>query len=574
MTTSHFVLELEPHPAQRRAPPKDAFHASPKRLEEWLRALPMANVGEAGRRLLEALVEVNRLQLSAPHRFRIVERLRDPVHSIALTLEGHYMDAGLPLDDKKRHLVTLAFAFQDALASGYELVLYDLQREKGVSALRHKSMTGICAHRALHHLGRILLMAYQVYSPYPANVWLRLHRLFRFARDRGLEDRRVVDPERNEKSSATEVYKQVLLLSLCSPYRLRQTDLGRIYRALEEWAGLCDLTGIEAPMPDLQGRFGIPFEADAGPRPLALGDGRGQAMAFDCVLDTERLARTMRKQYSCLTAEGHPATPPPRLPEGIDRHLMCRVMTSWKMLVEREFPRRSSNAEVELTVGICSLFCRLGDARELDAARKNRAIKLQPRGASAWIGQPTEQNDDGVYRCRLVDESERGYRLRWPAHTRSKARVGELLGVRKTDPSQGLLWNIGVVRWMRSEDESDLEVGVELLAPLARGLPVRLCDDQGECGDYVHGLLLPPMDPVRRSETLVLPTCTGALAAQARLLESGQERPVELTGLLESSNAFSRYRFRYVRAPVEKDLTGWAPGHWNADDFERVWDHL
>jgi hypothetical protein len=575
MTPTRFLLNLDVPP--RKAPTKDSLYASPKRIEEWLGTLPMANVGEAGRQLLQALMEVNRLQLPPLQRYRIVEMLRVPARSIGETLEGHYIDVGLPLEEKKRHLVSLAFAFQDAMAAGYELVLLDLQQEKGVTAVRHKSAMGTSVHRAVHHLGHILFLAYQVYYPYPAGVWRRVHQLFRFARARGLDKRGVDDAQRKMKSSATDVYKQILLLSLCSPYRLRQHDLARIYRALEEWAGLCDLTGIEAEaqLSNPQGKFGIPLDGDAGPQPLALVPGRSGTDQLDCILDTAALAHAMRRQYACMTADdGRELPPPSSLPEGIDRELMCQVMTSWRMLVDREFRRRTSDAEVDLTVGVCSVFCRAGNPSDLDAARKSTTVEIGTGTVAAWTGQLVEQNDEGIYRCRLADESERGCRLRWPTDAHSKARVGELLGIRRLEEDKGLLWSIGVVRWMRNETGGSLQVGVELLAPLAKGLPVRLCDAEGKCGDYQYGLLLPPLDSAHWFETLLLPTCDAETVSRARLWEAGRERVIELTGLLESSNAFSRFRFRYLPMPVEKTPSDWTPGRWNAQDFERVWRHL
>ena len=116
----------------------------------------------------------------------------------------------------------------------------------------------------------------------------------------------MVDDENKleRETSIGDAYKQILLLAICNPYRLRQGDVGRVHCALERWAAYCQLNPIDAWQQDRQGQFGVPADIDDQPRYLELSG--EQARGVEWVLDTAALGRLLREQYSRLSRPGRP----------------------------------------------------------------------------------------------------------------------------------------------------------------------------------------------------------------------------------------------------------------------------
>ena len=79
--------------------------------------------------------------------------------------------------------------------------------------------------------------AYQSYSPFLNKHWGELHKLYRFAEKRKLLKTKINDELHSyvTKTSVTTEYARILLLSLSSPYHLRQGESGKVFDALERW---------------------------------------------------------------------------------------------------------------------------------------------------------------------------------------------------------------------------------------------------------------------------------------------------------------------------------------------------
>jgi hypothetical protein len=81
-----------------------------------------------------------------------------------------------------------------------------------------------------------------------------------------------------------------------------------------------------------------------------------------------------------------------------------------------------------------------------------------------------------VHEARVLDQSLGGYRLAWDHAEQIRARVGELVGLTLSDGDELPEWMLGVVRWLRYENDGGLSAGVELLARRALAVGLRLED--------------------------------------------------------------------------------------------------
>jgi len=237
---------------RQRLPAQDLTRLSlvshqPKKLKEWVAALPMINVGETSRQVFQTLQEINRLHMDAAARFELLEILRPTVHTLGNALAKHYLNQSVMLPDRATKVATLAQAMQSHLANGYKLVVV-----AGLDRLDHHKrdveLMKLCAqaiHRAITELTGNLLRSTQLYLNTPPRLWLELHSLYLLAVGHQLATAlRVVDSvsqRQVEKSSIEEAYKRTLLLATCKPNKLRQSEIAQIYQLGEIWAPLVEL---------------------------------------------------------------------------------------------------------------------------------------------------------------------------------------------------------------------------------------------------------------------------------------------------------------------------------------------
>jgi hypothetical protein len=97
-------------------------------------------------------------------------------------------------------------------------------------------------HRCIQCAWRILVNSYIAYAPIMPRSWLDAHRIYAFARERGLHQRPIspdeptVTPER--------IYVQALLLALANPYGFLQGQLDTVIRYVQEYSNWVKLTDI------------------------------------------------------------------------------------------------------------------------------------------------------------------------------------------------------------------------------------------------------------------------------------------------------------------------------------------
>lgn len=95
------------HIPEQSSAPVDTFLARPKEVEEWVKHLPMANVGETSRQVFKTLVEYNRLETSSQLRIKVTELFRKPVSYISNNLRKYYFDVSFPLSAKHKKIAVL-----------------------------------------------------------------------------------------------------------------------------------------------------------------------------------------------------------------------------------------------------------------------------------------------------------------------------------------------------------------------------------------------------------------------------------------------------------------------------------
>ncbi|HSH29421.1 MAG TPA: hypothetical protein VK971_05885 [Thiohalobacter sp.] len=599
---------MQPHLPTRTPPGATSFDTRPAQLEQWINQLPILNTGETTRQLFSALIEMNQLDIGAQQRFRALELLRPSITNVLLAMQKHYVGQPLPLADKGRKVIELSQALLSQLATGYRICVAD---EDARNALRKdKKLLTTALHRALSALSECLLRAYLVYAPCPPGLWRSVHQLYVLAEERSLVHAPVrLDDDEVAADTISGAYKQLLLLALTSPYRLRQGEVGAIYAVLRQWAEHVSLEDYVQPRSPDQ-IFITSLDSDDPPTYLVLRHQNYHRR--NCrLLDTAELAEVTRAELDALQHDGARST---HLQAGTLR----RLMLAWGVMPKRRFSRSEQGSKARVAIGLSAVHHFISGGVDFDAgtggleerARFRATEPADPRDetpdvwdlratqrwktdeftvrmiqltedtdeVAAETAEPTTTGTGAAYSShvwRLVNTSAGGYCLLWDSRDSTDAQVGELIGIHETvdDAAAPAQLALGIIRWMKCPPGKGVELGVQMLSPGAVSVATRVIRAGREM-HFMRSLLLPEIRKINQPASLITPTLPYQAGDRIELNSHGKLARVKLNKLLENTGSFCQFQFTALEEETgtgepDTDYPAMAP-----EDFVSLWKEI
>jgi len=521
------------------------FGADIEAVDTWIANLPLANVGETCRLVFNFLVELNTMELPLQQRFKVLELLHRPNHYLSGALKRHFVGAPFPLSAKANKAAALLQGIQLEAATGYQSIADELLNRDNL----HQDFTLLATslHHALYYLGQGLLTTYQMYRPARPGLWRNIHRLYDASERKGLQASIVKDlgQGRNQATSIEAQYKQILLLALADPHHLSHADMDQVYALLHQWwAPQCRLYPLHVDEPS--DAYIVDLESDAPPRYLAKNVTPRTATCR--LLDTAALIDTL---HGLL-----PQNPPEFLTQGPAlrskqsdaqwRTLLQRLLTAWGMTSKRGFSRfKKTTGYIELVYGFGAIHQCLNAPAALATENKSSfGHHLAPRADTKrqTSGSSTAADEGQLYSVTALNESAGGACLKWKEASPGKIRVGELLAIRHGHrPGQG--WDVAVIRWFKTRSDRSVEFGIQLLAPDAVPVAVRLCNEEQSVHDHLKSLYLPPLKATRQPASLIVPAFLFHVNDIVSVKMEHRELRLRLVKPLESNRIYSRFQF-------------------------------
>jgi hypothetical protein len=553
----------------------------PKYARAWLASLPLADGAESAREIYQALYTLNRQELDVARRFDLMELYNNPIATVTAALEPYFTRTALPLTSKKRQLAEFIRQLHMEMSYGYKGCLQDLDKQR----LRwgKKTLLATSIQRAMHYLGEVLLHSYQVYMPYPPEVWHEIHAIYRYAMEQNLVAE-VVDTAASggAKTTLAHDYTRILLVGLSNPYQLPQNECRQVQRFLHHWSAKATLRD-NLEVPHSAGHFLVDLTKDSPPAPFPR-DVQTQPNRDLILLDATELLRTIQFFIQRLKKGDSART----LSLGIEcldsvcLEILQRMLRSWGLAPRRQYSRIQRSGPVFVCASIPALhFFAAGQkpfsppaaepdkgktddrfilpahiqeditsevrADDEDFIALDQPVDVGPMPQTDLKESPAPHGDAfRVDRWQIKDSAPKGLQLVRQGSSHTYVRVGDVVGIQQMDEIGR--WSAGVVRWMKSPQANVLEMGIELLAAGAK--PVAVAPVRGaSVGEYQAALLLPAIEALRRPATLLL--SRGVFAPGNNLIMAEEEkgaRTVRLLQRLEHTSVFELIVFADVLA--------------------------
>lgn len=523
----------------------DEIELQPQKLKMWLEELPLLNVAETARKLFTALSLHNRVEYDDKLRLQLLDLFRYPVGQLSLEFTKQYIGLPLPLSEKHKSVAEQNRQFQMEMAYGYKRIALSASSSSTHGAQEH-AFRALVIERAIRYLTGALAVSYQTYSPCPEGAWKEIHALYSHAENLGLVETQIEDSFNKAVSacSVSHAYKQALLLDFSDPYHLPPRMIDWTHRYLDRWASLAQLTAAtSAYNPTCQ--FLIDQHNDHAGIAYTAGTVPEDPKRYR-LLNTVELARQLHSQLTQLINGERPPT------EGLQENffqecgqdLLRRLVNAWGVNPQRSFRRsQATDRRMEIAVGmdrinywinggkkfvVSSTFVGPVPQRTMLASEeiKQKDMRIPGRELSTWD---------------VEDESAGGLALSKGGQIHLHIQVGDLLVTRT--PGDGNPWSVGVIRWVRSTGSSNLEIGIQHLAPRADPVVVKTVNEDGKESDFLPALLLPEIKPLKQPQTLI--THRGVFRPENGVFMDNGYRLYRIAParLIEASHSFEQFSF-------------------------------
>ncbi len=332
--------------------------------------------------------------------------------------------------------------------------------------------------RALHALSRHLLIGSLTASPPGIGIWRKLHQTYDLARQQGITRNM---PEGTTRPLQDEYYAAVLL-GCAQPASFTAREILFLDAYLESFSSQIDSNRDKPDRNPVMFWIDPMRDAPATPCSRKPPPQETPVRYFSC----GRLADLLANQLEALDSGA--GAKQLELPEyaatSAGRGVLRRLSVHWGDPGKRRFPRRRQNYRAQVCAGLNKIY-QLFQKRPVSAESSN------------WM---------------IVNESPDGYAIMHVSGKIGPITVGDVVAL-KTETGNN--WQLCIIRWVLSENQEHLELGLQILS--ASAVAAHLALPSGTDGNACRPVLVLPATPaLRPEESMVVPS--GMLAGHSKNL--------------------------------------------------------
>jgi len=506
----------------------------------WIEQLTLTNVQLTQQALTGQLTSLGAAHVAPLERLKILEALREPVYFVQGESSKRYAGRPLPLDEGEKLVWSNVIALWQEMSLNYQQCLR-AYREGDLAIAPHAALITM---RCLRLLGATLLDHYRIYRQPPGTLWRALHEMYSFAENHGFARIRVQDSftQRDPDSSCAESYVQVLLAHLANPFALSVRQMSFVSRWLERWANLIGLatqplptSPIPALVVDLSSSDSVNVGIDVETKPHCR------------YLDLEQLSKTLRQTINLLKQGQSPG----QLGLGEDarqpgcENLLMLLYVQWCRAGTARAEDRSEGEEpAKVSFGLLGAHMHVGGGREFRQPGDLSSREKQDLDTYGYVTRPEHDTGAGpgspqvLESWQILNHSASGFMcMQREPEGRGRVSHNQLLAVRRAG---GKHFHVGMVQWLRMEENGEIHCGVRLFPGAPQAISVRPSNfAPGGNGRYERALLLPEVATPATPATLILPA---GWFQSGRFVEvfSDRKQVAKLLNLLEKGGDFDR----------------------------------
>lgn len=437
---------------------------------DWLASQPTGGLPEEIGEFTARLASLSSDSIAAAEQRRCIELFYSRGLCIAADLKPQLIEAGLPLD-RTQH--ALAHEFIQALISAARGLLQAIRHVQSGAIQHQRRLIETLAARGLRLLAEAHELTGLAGSSTTQGLWPMAFALLDAARSE------VTATEQDPAESALFAFKRLVALACIQLQRLSQ---GEIFWTSEYLTRIATLVHVDDQPPDNTDAacFWLQPDADEGPQSFLrrTPPGSGPTIYVSLAALAKRLAEHLVRLEA---GQQVPELNPTNAPSGVQpMTLLQRLRQELAVPSRREQPRRKSQYTVQACAGIPAIW------QSLRAAGAEAATKL-------------------IQEWQVTNESPGGFSILHVAGHVDGLSAGMAVSLRNGPNAP---WTICVVRWIRSDTPSQVELGLQVVSTGATPVMVGFRGPRERPTRMVNALVLPALPALRHHPAVMAPTGT------------------------------------------------------------------
>lgn len=425
-------------PSQQKAT-KHSFPTTRAAVAHWLDAQSHASSENRIVALTRALKHSNRLHNSASERLKICSLFSPVVQAEISAVYEQFVGADIPYDNNTRNAFDTATTLLQELSYGYKIALVDvLLRRSKLNRLDRVQ----CIYLAMRYLGECGLRYSQSYMPWPEKFWRDINTLYWLAEKENALDVTIGTATAKAEGFPTTIgnlYATLATFTLSNTDHLRSVAMEELISLLTEYSNHISLSAATTDT------------ASSNLYSVAINSRNPPAAHRYCVYTAEDQVRYLDLAALCEALQNAEQTLLTRLQ-------VQKIIHIWSHRTKRSHARAISNLATTTVNG-------LKDVHAL--FRQRQASNAEVSGVENWT---------------LVNRSSNGLCLRGNTRNNHQLQLGELVGCCISE-SDRRCYDPGVIRWIRNNDQDDLQIGIELIGSNVKAV---LCEKSTQPADVAE----------------------------------------------------------------------------------------
>ena len=462
------------------------------------------------------------------------------------------------------------------IVKSYKTVLSQLHDTAVPTSIFHGQVKQAALRGAIFYLGEVLHHAYVTYQSCVKYAWKELHGIYYYSVVNGLNSEKEISSKQeiSERLSIENLYKKILLLAIAGPCSMRDGETAIVNADLDKLVHYVDLQPISDEIA-AESYYIVNICEDAMPcAPYLQKEGE---VDLGWYLITDRLGEKLKRNV--VAAEE--AQKELRPSDALALRLMKKLRDAWLNQIRSREIRNPSLDVVDLVCGFNAIYHVRGGEDICDDNSWGRRLNIQLSGyGRQTVCSPILENNEilievepgtleayqvdsraGFHRqkknqiviegkeCVAINRSESGCCLNWQDSGEGGTHVGELVGINHKD-STGYATEscFGVIRWLHADQPGSLDIGVELFSGQLEPVILHHTREGIKWAETIKCFL--QYNHSGEAISLIAPPFYVAKDDQVRVESGGENVPVEITNIIESTDSFIRFKFEPVTAAI------------------------
>jgi hypothetical protein len=502
-------------------PVRPAVKIKPREVKSWLEDLPFLDLRLSARLAGKQLHLINRQSLPSAGRLEILDAFLSTYQRLTDALRGRSANAG-ELQASKQLCQNIGF--------GYKIVAQELVCGRpGLTGIRSQLARALLG--SIHILGLQLLDCYSSYRRAPRTLWSESLALYACAWQHNCRDYSAELAGFGEQQLDTR-FRLTALLRFANPYGLPPGAVAALHAWFER---RIELTGLHADCPSSRDCFRI--EQVFQP-PVA-----GQAP--NLYLEAKALLAAMRTDLARLQQQRQSRAVglPEEIPAALLMQALRQTLELWQDNPRRATSREDTHVSIELVTGLEAAYCVTNQGRCFDPSLFVTHAAERTIDVGARPGPDIEtRKPPSPIACTSINRSSGGLAVRCAPDATSSPRVGQLVALRRASGAACGAWVVAVCRWLvKSENDRELEIGLQYLTRSPRAVVIRTGDDDANPGDCQAALCATQKRGQQSVQTLIVRSGELRKGSAIAIFSQGRQQTARCTELLESGPGFERY---------------------------------